>query len=33
MNLGVGDPGKLGIDYDIVSDKSMGFISSKHIGN
>jgi hypothetical protein len=33
MNCGVGDPGKLGIDSDIVSDKSIGFTSSKCIAD
>lgn len=32
MNWGVGDPGKLGIDSDIVSDKSSGFTLSQLIG-
>jgi hypothetical protein len=26
MKWGLGDPGKLGIDSEIVSDKSIGFI-------
>ena len=33
MNCGVGDPGKDGIDSDIVSDKSIGFTSSECIGD
>ena len=33
MNWGVGDPGKLGIDSDIVRDKSIGFTLSEWIGD
>ena len=33
MNWGFGDPGKVGIDSDMVSDKSIGFTSSECIGN
>ena len=33
MNCGVGEPGKLGIDSDIVSDKSIGFTSKEWIGD
>jgi hypothetical protein len=33
MNCGFGEPGKLGIDSDIVSVRSIGFTSMKHIGD
>ena len=33
MNCGVGDPRKFGVDLDIVSDKSIGFTSTEHIGD
>ena len=33
MNWGVGDPGKDGMDSDIVSDKSIGFTVSERIGD
>ena len=33
MNWGVGDPGKLGIDSDIVSDKSISFTPSERIAD
>jgi len=33
MNCGFGEPGKLGIDFDIVSVRSIGFTSIDLNGN